>query len=238
MKNNSAKRIAFKALIQNRLYSLPDYDELKQIIEFNQFTVINYKKHSNSEYVSELIKRLRIEDEIFHNDSFIYWQENLRFVFLNEDISADDKRALLCHELGHILDPDIRNFSANYSKIKKEEFANEFSCYVKSPSILCRLCVFIIKNFKLLLSTILLITFFSMLLMLKTSSPYESVNSVTRGISTTTNSDNMYYVTKSGQRYHRKFCIIVKTRKSLTEYTLHEAISAGYTPCLICFPEE
>ena len=236
MKNNSAKHIAFKTLIQNKLYSLPDCDELRHIIESNQFTIINYKKYTNSEYVSELIKKLRIENEIECSDSFLYWKENLRFVFLNADVSDDDKRTLLCHELGHILDPDIRN--SNYSKIKKEEFANEFACFIKSPSILSRLCVFIIKNFKFLLTIILLIACFLGFLLLKNSPPNEMTTSVTRGISTTANSDTMYYVTKNGNRYHRKFCIIVKTRKNLTEHTLHEAISAGYTPCLICFPEE
>ena len=236
MKNNSAKCIAFKTLIQNRLYSLPGCDELEHIIEAHQFTVINYKKHYNSEYVSELIKKLKIENEIEYNDSFLYWKENLRFVFLNSDVCDDDKCTLLCHELGHILDPDIRN--SNYSKIKKEEFANEFSCYIKNPPMLSRVCVFIIKNLKLLLTIILLIACFSGFLSLKSSLPYERAKSVTRGISTTANSDNMYYVTKSGERYHRKSCIIVKTRKNLTEHTLHEAISAGYTPCLICLPEE
>lgn len=236
MKNNSAKRIAFKTLIQNKLYSSPACDELEHIIESNQFTIINYKKYTNSEYVSELIKKLRIENEIECSDSFLYWKENLRFVFLNADVSDDDKRTLLCHELGHILDPDIRN--SNYSKIKKEEFANEFACFIKRPSILSRLCVFIIKNFKFLLTIILLIACFAGFLLFKTSSPQNTITSVTRGISTTANSDTMYYVTKSGNRYHRKFCIIVKTRKNLTEHTLHEAISAGYTPCLICFPEE
>ena len=236
MKNKSARCIAFKTLIQNKLYSLPDCDELKHIIESNQFTIINYKKYTNSEYVSELIKKLRIENEIERSDSFLYWKENLRFVFLNADVSDDDKRTLLCHELGHILDPDIRN--SNYSKIKKEEFANEFACFIKSPSILSRLCFFIIKNFKFLLTTILLIACFAGFLFFKISSPQNTITSVTKGISTTANSDNMYYVTKSGNRYHRKHCIIVKTRKNLTEHTLHEAIDAGYTPCLICFPRE
>lgn len=236
MKNNSARRIAFKTLIQNRLYSLPDCDELEHIIESNQFTIINYKKYTNSKYVSELIKKLRIENEVELSDSFLYWKENLRFVFLNADISDDDKRTLLCHELGHILDPDIRN--SNYSKIKKEEFANEFACFIKKPSFLLRLCVFITKNLKYLLSIILLIACFSGFLLLKNSPSYDRTTSVTKGISTTQNSDTMYYVTKSGNRYHQKYCIIVKTRKDLTEHTLHEAIDAGYTPCLICFPRE
>lgn len=236
MKNNSARRIAFKTLIKNKLYSLPDYDELEHIIESNQFTIINYKKYTNSEYVSELIKKLRIENDIERSDSFLYWKGNLRFVFLNADVSDDDKRILLCHELGHILDPDIKN--SNYSKIKKEEFANEFVCFIKSPSILSRLCVFIIKNLKFLLTIIFIIACFSGFLLFKGSPPYERNASVIKGISTISNSDTMYYVTKSGDRYHRKHCIVVKTRKNLTEYTLDEAIDAGYTPCLICFPRE
>ena len=55
MANNLAKEKAFKVLIQNKLYSLTNYNDLQRIIESNQFTIIEYKKHNNSDSVSELI---------------------------------------------------------------------------------------------------------------------------------------------------------------------------------------
>ncbi len=238
MKNNSAKRIAFKTLLKNKLYSLPDCSELERIIESNDFIIINYKKHTNSKDVCELIKKLGIENEIECNDSFLYVKNNLRFVFLNEDVCAEDRRALLCHELGHILDPEIRNHSVNYSKIKKEEFANEFSCYIKNPPLSCRFYLFMIKKRRFLLSIIILITCLLGFLLSKSLTHHKMTNSVARQISIPANSDSAYYVTMNGKRYHRNSCIIVKTRKNLTEYTLEDAISDGYTPCLICLPEE
>lgn len=59
MTNNLAKHIAHKTLIKHKHYLLNNYTDLRRIIESNQFTIIEYKKHTNSEPVSELIERLR-----------------------------------------------------------------------------------------------------------------------------------------------------------------------------------
>ena len=90
MTNNSPKHIAFKTLIKHKHYLLNNYTDLKHIIESNQFTIIEYKKHSNSEPVSELIKRLGVENETQQSDSFLYINNNLKFVFINTDISNQD----------------------------------------------------------------------------------------------------------------------------------------------------
>lgn len=124
MTHNFVKEKALKILIQNKLYSLTDYNELQRIIESNQFTIIEYKKHSNSEPVSELIKRLGGETETQQSDSFLYMNNNLKFIFINADISNEDKCSLLRHELGHICDPDLKNSNLQNSRIKREEFAN------------------------------------------------------------------------------------------------------------------
>ena len=46
MKNNTPKHIAFKTLIKNKHYLLNRYIDLQHIIESNQFTIIEYKKHA------------------------------------------------------------------------------------------------------------------------------------------------------------------------------------------------
>lgn len=238
MTNNSPRYIAYKTLFQNKLYSSPDYDDLQHIIEFNKFTVINYKKNSNSEYVSELINKLGIEDEIKHSDSFLYIKNNLRLIFLNSDISGEDKCLLLRHELGHILDPHLISHSLNYSKIKREEFANEFSCYFKNPGVSFKFFMLLIVKWKLLVSLITVIVFISGLLLFNNPLFVLPTGSGTVDVSISKAPEKEYYITSSGKKYHKKFCIVVKHKSNLTKGTLDEVQEAGYKPCLICIGDE
>jgi|GEM_PF-4344667 len=237
MANNSAKHTALKILIKHKRYSLNNYIDLQNIIESNKFTIIEYKKHANSEYVSELIKRLGVEKEIEQHDSFLYIKKSLKFVFINRDISDEDKCSLLRHELGHICDPDLENSDLQNSRIKKEEFANEFSCHTKNPGICFKVYVFLIKHWKLSVTLMaLIVCALGFLLMHNTPNlPTEPVISNTP---TTVISDSEYYVTSAGKKYHKKHCMIIKYKNNLTKMTLTEAISKGYKPCQICNPEE
>ena len=235
MKNNLAKEKARKILSQNKLYALTDYNDLQRIIETNQFTIIEYKKYTNSEPVSELINRLRVENEIQQNDSFLYIHNNLKFVFINTDSSDEDKCALLRHELGHICDPNFKNGDVSYSKIKREEFANEFSCYAKNPGIGFKLKLFIIKKRKLLVGIIAVILCVLGLFLMIKPLIIQPTKAVTGDASNDAFSDSTYYVTSAGKKYHLKHCIIIKYKNNLTEIKLNDAVNKGYKPCLICF---
>ena len=238
MTDNLIKHKAHKILLQNKLYSLTDYNNLKRVVESNQFTIIEYKKHKNSENVSELIEKLRVENEIQLNDSFLYVRNNLRFLFINSDVSYEDKCSLLRHELGHIYDPDLKNSDINYSKIKKEEFANEFSYYIKNPGIKFKLYVFMMKKWKLLISIIMLIAFVLGFSYTINSLIIQPTKAVTTDISSNKNSADTYYVTSGGKKYHRKFCFTVKYKTNLKECTIDEAKNAGYKPCMVCLPDQ
>ena len=157
---------------------------------------------------------------------------------MHTDISDEDKCSLLRHELGHICDPDLKNSAMSHSKIKKEEFANEFSFYIKNPGIIFKLKHFIMKKWKLLLGIIALIGCVSGLFFMINSWIIKPTKSITGDISTSEIADNTYFVTSSGKKYHRKFCIIIKHRTNLTECTINEAVDGGYKPCQICNPQE
>ena len=238
MTNNSPKHIAFKTLIKHKHYLLNNYTDLKHIIESNQFTIIEYKKHSNSEPVSELIKRLGDANETQQSDSFLYINNNLKFVFINADISDEDKCSLLRHELGHICDPDLKNSNSQYSRIKREEFANEFSCYTKNPDIRLKIYVFLIKKWKLLVAIMSLIACLLGVAFIINTLIIPPAKPVTGDVSTYANSDSTYYVTSAGKKYHLKHCIIIKYKNNLTEIKLNDAIKKGYKPCMICNPDE
>lgn len=238
MTNNSPKHIAFKTLIKYKLYSLNNFTDLRRIIELNQFTIIEYKKYTNSGPVAELIKRLKLEKETQQNDSFLYINNNLKFVFINADISDKEKFSLLRHELGHICDPDLKNTSSQNSRIKREEFANEFSCYAKNPGIRLKICVCLIKRWKLLVAVTALIACVSGLLVTPNFLIIQPSKPVAGDASNYALSDSAYYVTSAGKKYHRKHCIIIKYKNNLTEIKLNDAINEGYKPCLICISEE
>ena len=242
MKNNPPKHIAFKTLIKNKHYLLNRYIDLQRIIESNQFMIIEYKKHANSEHVTELIKRLKIENEIEQNDSFIYVKNNIKFVFINADNSDEEKCALLRHELGHISDPNFKSSYMHYSRIKKEEFANEFSCYIKNPGVCFMSYMFIIKNWKQLVVLIPLIICILVFAFINTSqtvsSPKPKTESTSTNVISESISEDVYYVTPSGKKYHKNNCIIIKYKNNLTELRLNDAVNRGYSPCLICNPGE
>ena len=238
MTNNLAKHIAHKTLIKHKHYLLNNYTDLRRIIESNQFTIIEYKKHTNTEPVSELIERLWVEKETQQNDSFLYINNNLKFVFINADISDEDKCSLLRHELGHICDPDLKNSNPQKSNIEREEFANEFSCHTKNPGFGFKLYILIIRKWRLLVGLLMLIVCILGLSFIINSLIIKPTKSVPTNTSIYENSDNIFYVTSAGKKYHRKHCIIIKYKNNLTEVKLHDAINDGYKPCMICNPQE
>ncbi len=240
MTNNSPKLTAFKILIKNKLYSSPDYNVLKSIVEANQFTVIEYKKNTNSGYVSELIKRLRVESAVEHNDSFLYINKNLKFVFINSQVSYEDKCSLIRHELGHICDLNFKRDDSEYSRVQKEEFANEFSCYLKTPGFFFKVYVFIIMKRKILLGVLAILACLLGFLLVSNYKVIKTNEIPTVAVETKAlkTEDAKRYVTPSGKKYHKRTCFIVKTRTNLKEYKKNEAITAGYKPCLICCSEE
>ncbi len=226
----SPKRIALKTLKKHKCFSLNNYTELKRIIEFYNFTIIEYKKHTNSQPVSELIKRLGVECEIEKNNSFLYIKNNIKFVFINTDVSDEEKCALLRHELGHICDPEFKSRNVSYSEIQKEEFANEFSLYTKSPPVSFVIYLFLVKRWKLLVSLAALAAcVFGCVFVVK---------NLTNSQSTSAGYDTTYYVTSAGKKYHKKHCIIIKYKNNLTKIELSDAIGEGYKPCQVCNPKK
>lgn len=232
--NNSAKRIAHKTLIENKICSSPNYEYLLQIIESKQFTVILYKKYSNSKYVTELIEKLNLENEIQHNDSFIYINNNLKFVFINADVPYEDKCALLRHELGHIINYNLMSLKSNNSRIKNEEFANEFAYNIKTPGKHIFFLSLIRKKHILITFLIVLVAFIMCFSYVSNHNTNEAIENTSNNISTSTHTDNLYYVTSNGKKYHRDFCITIKNHTNVQAHTLSNAKNKGYQPCSLC----
>jgi len=226
-----AKQLAYKTLKQYKLCNSRDYNAIAVVIEKHGFTLIPFKKHNNTKDVAECIEKLHLEENTQSKDAFIYLNNNLKLVFVNSDLSDEDKYILLCHELGHILDPALQNSNFSYFKIQNEEFANEFSYHLKNPSIWLRLRTSMFCK-------LLVVAFFVMCILVVGAI---GATHVSNDLSAATSVDYVEkcYVTPNGEKYHRHFCVIVKNMANLKEYeTFDNAKNEGYAPCLLCIGEE
>lgn len=226
-----AKQLAYKTLNKYKLYNTRDYNDIASVIEKHGFILIPFKKYGNTQDVAECIAKLHLEESIQNKDAFIYLNDNLKLVFVNSALSDEDKYLLLCHELGHILDPSLQNSNFSYFKIQNEEFANEFSYHLKNPSLWNRL------NSSMVFKIVLLAVF--VLCVLFVGSIGTSHISSNLSVPTSIDYVEKCYVTANGQKYHRNFCVVVKDLQNLKEYeAFDDAESEGYAPCLLCIGEE
>lgn len=67
---------------------------------------------------------------------------------------------------------------------------------------------------------------------------YPPADTVTVEIQSFDKSDPVYYVTSSGEKFHRKNCITIRYRNNVTTLHLDDAKMNGYTPCRVCCPDE
>ena len=230
---DSPKKLSQKLMRKNRLSSTPSLKTLEELIQSNGFTIIEYNKYNNAQEVNELIQTLGIEDRISTENSFVYVDGNIKFVFINSNLKSSEKITLLCHELGHICDKRLDAPNHIYSKIEREAFANEFAHYLEHPSLLTKI---VSRFFRRKLVYILVFV----LLLLATGGIYITSNTQVKSVFSAhepTSLTQSYYVTTTGIRYHEHFCKHVKYKTNTTQMTIDDAISQGYTPCLDCIGE-
>jgi len=230
---DSPKKLSQKLMRKNQLSSTPSLKTLEELIQNNGFTIIEYNKYNNAQEVNELIQTLKIENQIATENSFVYVDRNIKFVFINSDLKPSEKITLLCHELGHICDTRLDAPNHIYSKIERESFANEFAHYLEHPSVLTKIISTFLKR------KLVFILIFALSLLTATGIYIGSNSQVTSVFSEhePTSLTQSYYVTTTGIRYHKDFCKHVKYKTNTTQMTIEDAISQGYTPCLDCIGE-
>ena len=234
---NRPRKNAYNLLRKRKQYKKLSLDDLHKIIEDKGFKKIEYRKYNCSEELKFLISKLDIEKEIQEKDSFFYYRNNLKFIFLNEDISDEDKHILLSHEIAHIYDERIEDSKIVYSNSKMENYANEFSHYFNNPSIFLKLYNFFISK-PLLCILSLIFAFVASTGIISISNSHTLNDEYITTVNLNNLSSNMYYVTSTGKKYHKSFCKHVKYKTNIREYTFNQATLEGYLPCLDCIGAE
>ena len=233
---NRPRKTAYSLLFKRKQYKELTLDDLYDIIEKTGFRIIEYKKYSYSYYLDKLINKLDIEKEIQEKDAFLYYNDRLKFVFLNEDLSDEDKRIVLSHEIGHIYDEQFLLSETVYSNTQKETFANEFVHYLTRFPIGFRIFSFLHKKplAGILALTITLSSFTGIAVLNKSY----SLNYFSQAEANTVNlanlSPDMYYITPTGTKYHKSFCKHVKYNSNVQGFYPSNQIFEDYMPCLDC----
>ena len=231
--NKTARRIAHKILYENTTDGRLSYSDLLKVIEGYKYTVIPFKRYDDNDSMRQLISDLHLEATILTNEAFTYKKAKFRFVFVNSDLSEEDRYKLLCHELGHIVDWNCDNIDAVCSNISREEFANEFSFHLNNPGRILKHILFFKRKKRIC------ITVAAAAVVLGCGAAFVSHTALSGGLkhligADTKDGKDVYYITKSGEKYHTANCPTIKNRSNIQEYPLEELKSMGYTPCRLC----
>lgn len=195
--------------------------ELYNIIEQQGYTVIPYNCACNDENVKVLIVALQLEEYIHSCKCFTYQDEKYRLVFINEDLSEEEKLVVLAHEEGHIWHNHLRGDSVFGVDVIQEYQANEFAHYL------------LVDKDGNKRKTRMFIVFFILFALSVFCGIYFSKAKHDQKVYT-----ENYFRTNSGTKYHIEGCIYIKNKTGIQRLTKEEFESGEYEPCAVCIPFE
>lgn len=217
-----AGKKAAKALRKEFKLLSPSLEELKDIIQSHGYTLIEFNGVYNEGDVALMIETLHLEALVSERKGFIYADKNNRFLFLEEELSEEEKRNVLLHETGHILCGHVEENTYLGRDVQQEVEANEFAYCMKHPAVYDKILYFFKKN-KIWLSIALAALIIGLILfgwMGREKAFYGD-----------------YVVTETGNKYHQRDCIHVKNKTNTQRLTMDQFKSGEYNPCGICLPK-
>lgn len=198
-------------------------DNLVFIVEDQGYEIVEYNLLDTA--TNQILESLNLLAYAHSRKAFTYKQGLARFVFVFEDLSAEEKLVALAHEVGHIVCKHLKEGNTECS-IDEEYEANEFAHHLLHPSLWIKIKSWIISNKKKaimiacgILAAIVLIIGLSHIVQAR--SYYGE-----------------YYITENGERYHKGECIFVKDKNNVERLTERDYYSGEYEPCQICLPED
>ena len=219
MNKKIIKKQANSILKKHRLSDV-SLDNILYIISDYGFEVIDFNKNNLEN--ETLLNQLSLTDMADVQPAFTYQNDDIKLVFVIDDLKPDEKVYVLAHELGHIVLGHLDK--ATKSTIDEQE-ANEFAHYLLNPTKRAKLRSFIYNH------KCILIILFSIVFLISIAAPITVHNVKSK------NDFGEYYVTETGNKYHKKDCIFVKNKSNARKLTLEEYESGEYEPCGVCLPD-
>jgi len=218
---NKNIRKAVEAFKRKFGLSTVSYKSLCAVLEKQGYTVIPFNKTVNEGDVARVIDNLNLSEYILSCNGFTFTNERYRLVFVNADLSEDEKLMVLAHEEGHIYFEHSSARPVIGNDVLQEHEANEFAHYLLHPSVLSRL----FAHKRALIIAVSCILLLAVGLAIFTA---ETKKQAYYGD---------FYVTSAGTKYHKKECIFVKNKSNVHRLTRQEFDDGSYEPCNVCLPQ-
>ena len=222
--SNSIKK-AVNQFVNKHHIKTVNYSVLRGVIKSIGFTIIEFNTIFNDKDVETIIQNLNLHEGILRSRGFTYTDKNYRLVFINEDLSDDEKMYVLSHELGHIICGHYTTAPIIGRDVKEEYEANEFSHYLLKNNSLCKVKIAITEHKRM--AIILASVLFVILALVVTGFIINKEKSYYGD----------FYITTTGNKYHQSDCIHVKNNNNIERLTKEQFESGEYGPCGTCLPQ-
>lgn len=223
--NNNTKKLAKKFIKKYKLKNI-NYTVLKKAVTRMGYTVIEFNSIFNEKDVETVIQNLGVGGNILKSKAFTYVSSEYRLIFINEDLSDEEKLLVLSHETGHIICQHFSVAPIIGNDVKDEYEANEFSHYLLIQGAFRKT-----KNVMTVRGKIFIAFAVILCLIVGLAGVYQFIQNKDAY-------EGNLYITTTGQRYHKKECIFVKNKTNIKKLTKKDFESGTYEPCNMCLPDE
>lgn len=201
------------------------YGKLKKATEKQGYTIVEYNHVQNSGSVEALIDSLGLSSYIVHSKGFTYADQNFRMVFLHEDLNEEERIKILAHENGHIYLEHFSTAQIIGKDVQEEYEAHEFAHYLQKNTMMETLHYSFLKH-KLLyiLGAVLVVSVLTGTIVYDLKAKEKQYH-------------GNYYITTTGNKYHKKQCMFIKDKSSIKRLTEEQFNTGNYEPCAMCLPD-
>ncbi len=220
MMNNIKNKVKkFKKYFNLKETSL---ENLRQIIQRQGYTIVEFNNIHNNENVSTIINALNLHEHCQCKTGFTYVDDKYRLVFLHKDLSYYEKLIVLAHEEGHIYLNHFYSTPILGKTVLEEYEANEFAHYLLHQSIGQTISQYIQTHRKVTVAATIAI-----ICVLTLGFTYSHIQKDQHNY-------NEFYVTPTGTKYHDKNCRFVKYNDNVEKISFELLEKSKYEPCSIC----
>ena len=208
-----------------------DLSALKKATEAQGYTIVEFNHISNDKSVQVLLDSLGLSDYATHSKGFTYTDKNYRIVFIHEDLNQEERTKVLAHENGHIFLNHFSSYQTIGKDVLEEYDANEFAHYLLNNTATTNIANHIKRHTGIYIAT----TAFFLV-----SCAIAGIIFFSLGAGADDNKNTYkgeYYLTSTGNKYHKSDCIYIKNKNNTKKLTEEEYKSGNYDPCGICLPE-
>lgn len=211
------------------------FENLEEYLKRNNWLVVQYMPGERNKYLS----RLNLEPNATEENSFLFNSNNLKIVFLREDIDLHEKTYCLLHEIAHIELGYTENITPSQERqvIQFAEHCQQQSN--KKRKHITTGIISIVLLFIIIIAVVLSLSKCNEGILTRkggSTSPRPETAVLNREYRDNVDLSNMVVITPNGEKYHRPDCYYVKNKENTATITQAEAIQLGKEPCSICEP--